>query len=37
MLNTSSFDELFNKEEMAKNNIENQKNAYNIGSFIKES
>jgi len=37
LLNSNSFDELFNKEEMAKNAIESQKNAYNIGSFLKES
>ena len=37
LLNSNSFDELFNKEEMEKNAIETQKNAYNIGSFLKES
>ena len=37
LLNSNSFDELFNKEEMEKNAIETRKNAYNIGSFLKES
>jgi len=36
-LNSNSFDDLFDKEEMIKNNKESAKNAYNIGVFLIES